>query len=214
MKLKLPDTLVLLAAVLTVFAALTWVVPAGSFDREVKTINGSDRTLVVPGTYTAQERNPSDFSDLILATIKGFQESSDIIVFIFMVAGGFGIILKTGAIEAGLQSVVRWSGQKSGRKRWVIPILVTLFSLAGATFGMSEEGMVFVLVTLPLAFALGYDSLVGVSIPFVGAGVGFAGAFLNPFTVGIAHGIAGLTPFSGWEYRILVWVVFTGAAIV
>ena len=214
MKIKLPDTLILLSAVLAVFALLTWLVPAGEFEREEKEINGSTRTLVVPGTYAEKDSNPAGFSNLILAPIEGFQESADIIVFIFMVAGGFGIILRTGAIEAGLQSVVRWSSGSKTRKQWVIPILVTLFSLGGATFGMSEETLVFILVTLPLSFALGYDSLVGVSIPFVGAGVGFAGAFLNPFTVGIAHGIAGLTPFSGWEYRLLVWVVFTLAAIV
>ena len=213
-KFKLPDTLVLLAFVLAVFALLTWLVPAGEFEREVKTINGSERELVVSGTYETTESNPAGFGDLVLASIRGFQDSADIIVFIFMVAGGFSIIIRTGAIEAGLQSVVRWSGDHAGRKRWVIPILITLFSLGGATFGMSEEGLVFVLVTLPLSFALGYDSLVGVSIPFVGAGVGFAGAFLNPFTVGIAHGISGLTPFSGWEYRLVVWVLFTGAAIV
>jgi len=86
--------------------------------------------------------------------------------------------------------------------------------LAGATFGMAEEVLVFIMITIPLSYALGYDSLVGIAIPFVGAGVGFASAFLNPFTVGIAQGIAGITPlFSGYEIRIVVWLMFTTVSI-
>lgn len=210
MKIKLPDTLILLLLILLVFTILTYLIPAGEFDRQI--VDG--RELVTPGSYHQTESNPAGFFDFILAPIQGFISSAQIIVFIFFVAGSFGIINKTGAIEAGLQSVVRLSRQRPKSKKFVIPVLMMLFSLAGATFGMSEEVLVFILITLPLSFALGYDSIVGVSIPFIGAGAGFAGAFLNPFTVGIAQGIAELPPFSGWEYRLVVWFVFTVAAIV
>lgn len=210
MKIKLPDTLILLLGILFIFTILTWVIPAGEFDRHI--VNG--RELVSPGSYHTTEADPATFFDFILAPIKGFISSAQIIVFIFFVAGSFGIINKTGAIEAGLQSVVKLSKKRPASKKVVIPLIMILFSLAGATFGMSEEVLVFILITLPLGFALGYDSIVGVSIPFIGAGVGFAGAFLNPFTVGIAQGIAELPPFSGWEYRLLVWVLFTTLGIV
>ncbi|GAA0893491.1 YfcC family protein [Fulvivirga kasyanovii] len=210
MKTKLPDTLILLLLILLVFTILTYLIPAGEFDRQV--VNG--RELVTPGSYHQTESNPAGFFEFILAPIQGFISSAQIIVFIFFVAGSFGIINKTGAIEAGLQSVVRLSRKRPKSKKFVIPVLMMLFSLAGATFGMSEEVLVFILITLPLSFALGYDSIVGVSIPFIGAGAGFAGAFLNPFTVGIAQGIAELAPFSGWEYRLVVWTVFTLAAII
>lgn len=210
MKIKLPDTLILLLIILAVFTVLTWIIPAGEFAREV--VDG--RELVRPGSYQQTESNPAGFFDFILAPVKGFISSAQIIVFIFFVAGSFGIINKTGAIEAGLQSVVRMSRERPGSKKFVIPVLMALFSLAGATFGMSEEVLVFILITLPLSFALGYDSIVGVSIPFIGAGAGFAGAFLNPFTIGIAQGIAGLPPFSGWQYRVVVWVLFTAVAII
>jgi uncharacterized ion transporter superfamily protein YfcC len=66
---------------------------------------------------------------------------------------------------------------------------------------------------VPLALALGYDSVVGVAIPFVGSQVGFAAAFLNPFNVGIAQGIAGIPVFSGIGYRLLVWALATGVTI-
>ncbi|ELR68776.1 Arginine/ornithine antiporter ArcD [Fulvivirga imtechensis AK7] len=210
MKFKLPDTLILLLIILAAFTLLTWIIPAGEFDRQIV----DERELVTPGSYHETESNPAGFFDFILAPIKGFISSAQIIVFIFFVAGSFGIINKTGAIEAGLQSVVRLSRQRPKSKKFVIPVLMMLFSLAGATFGMSEEVLVFILITLPLSFALGYDSIVGVSIPFIGAGAGFAGAFLNPFTIGIAQGIAELPPFSGWEYRLVVWALFTITAIV
>lgn len=209
MKIKIPDTLILLLGILLFFAILTWIIPAGEFTREA--VNGKE--VVVSGSYHEVEANPASISQFLLAPIKGFISSAQIVVFILFVAGSFGILNRTNAIKVGLESVVVMSQRMPRSKKFIIPILTALFSLAGATFGMSEEVLVFVLITLPLSFSLGYDSLVGLSIPFIGAGAGFAGAFLNPFTVGIAQGIAELAPFSGWEYRIVVWVVFTLAAM-
>jgi uncharacterized ion transporter superfamily protein YfcC len=68
---------------------------------------------------------------------------------------------------------------------------------------------VFILITIPLARRMGWDAIVGVAIPLVGAGVGFAGAAFNPFTVGIAQGISELPVFSGWPFRMVVWTVLT-----
>ncbi|MGB0525046.1 MAG: YfcC family protein [Flammeovirgaceae bacterium] len=210
MKIKIPDTLILLLGILLFFTILTWIIPAGEFNREE--VNGKE--VVVSGSYHTIEAQPANLFQFLLAPIKGFISSAQIIVFILFVAGAFGIINQTKAIKVGLQSVVTLSQRRPASKKFIIPILTALFSLAGATFGMSEEVLVFILITLPLSFSLGYDSLVGLSIPFIGAGAGFAGAFLNPFTVGIAQGIAELTPFSGWEYRLIVWLVFTLAATI
>jgi uncharacterized ion transporter superfamily protein YfcC len=91
---------------------------------------------------------------------------------------------------------------------------MTVFSIGGAVFGMCEETMPFVLVFIPLALSLGYDSLVGTAIPFLGAAAGFAGSVFNPFTVGIAQGIAELPLYSGMEYRIVIWVISTVCMIV
>jgi uncharacterized ion transporter superfamily protein YfcC len=90
---------------------------------------------------------------------------------------------------------------------------MTFFSLFGAAFGMCEEAIPFVLIFVPLALALGYDSIVGVSLTFLAAGVGFAGAFVNPFTLQIAQGIAGIPLLSGMGYRIVVWTIATGVTI-
>jgi uncharacterized ion transporter superfamily protein YfcC len=91
---------------------------------------------------------------------------------------------------------------------------MVLFSLGGAIFGMAEEVIPFILILVPLALSLGYDSITAVAIAYIGSGVGFAGAFLNPFTVGIAQGIADVPLFSGIEYRLVVWLIVTITAII
>jgi uncharacterized ion transporter superfamily protein YfcC len=88
-----------------------------------------------------------------------------------------------------------------------------LFGVFGAVFGMSEETIAFVAVVIPLARSLGYDDFTGVCMVYVAAHVGFAGAMLNPFTIGIAQDMSGLPLFSGIEYRIFCWVVLMVIAI-
>jgi uncharacterized ion transporter superfamily protein YfcC len=95
----------------------------------------------------------------------------------------------------------------------IITIVMLMFSFFGAIFGMSEETIAFVIIFVPMAISMGYDSIVGVSMCFVGAGIGFAGCLMNPFTLGIAQEIAGLQLFSGIEYRFLIWMVINIAGI-
>ncbi len=206
---KLPDTLIIILGVMLIFTVLTWIIPAGEFERQV--VNG--REVLIPGSYHPVEAQPQGVGAFLQAPIKGFISAAQIVAFVFIVGGAFGLLNKTGAIHAGLQSIIRFSSRKPAAKKWVIPVLMVLFSLAGATFGMSEEVLVFILITIPLALALDYDVITGVAIPFVGAGAGFAGAFSNPFTIGIAQGIAELPPFSGWGYRLIVWFALTLTAI-
>ena len=206
---RIPDTLLIILSILIIFIALTWVVPSGAFERTE--LNG--RTIVVPGTYERVEANPLGPGQFFMAPIKGFVAAAEIIAFVFLVGGAFSIITGTGAIDAGLYRILHFSRQHPGYKKWIIPVVITLFSLGGSTFGMSEETLVFVLVTIPLALALGYDSITGVAICFVGAGAGFAGAFINPFTIGVAQGIAQLPPGSGMGYRLIVWACVTAIAI-
>jgi uncharacterized ion transporter superfamily protein YfcC len=205
-----PDTLVIILGIMVVFIILTWIVPAGQFER--MELNG--RQVIVPGSYQRLEAAPQGIGAFLQAPIKGFIAAAQIVAFVFLVGGAFSIVTRTGAIDAGLQNIIQLSQQKPQYRKWIIPIIITLFSLAGATFGMSEEVLVFVLITIPLSLALGYDSITGVAISFVGAGLGFAGAFINPFTIGIAQGIAELPPASGMGYRLVAWFIITTLGII
>jgi uncharacterized ion transporter superfamily protein YfcC len=206
---RFPDTLPLVGAILVGFMVLTWVVPGGRYER----VEVEGRTVVDPNAFSVVPRNPVMPWELLMVPLKGFQEAADVIGFVFLIGASFSVVTRTGAIQAGLMGVVRWGEQHPRYRAWTIPAMMTLFSLGGATFGMAEETLVFILITIPMARAMGYDVLVGVSIPVVGAFSGFAGAFMNPFTVGIAQGIAELPLFSGLGYRLLVWAVFTGVSI-
>jgi uncharacterized ion transporter superfamily protein YfcC len=206
---KAPDTLVIISFILFLAIILTWIVPAGEYLRQE--ING--RSVVQANSFRYIASNPQSLWALFTTPIRGFIAAAEIIGFVLLVGGAFGILNGSGAVDAGLQRLVRWSYERPQYKKWIVPMLMLLFSLAGGTFGMSEESLVFILICIPLAHKLGYDTLVGVAIPFVGSGIGFAGAIFNPFTVGIAQGIAELPPFSGWEYRLFIWFIFTLVSI-
>ena len=213
---RIPHTFTIVFGLIVFAAILTWIVPAGEFLRESISVDGTTREVVVNNSFHYIERSPQTWQ-IFSALFNGFVDKADIIVFILMVGGAFWILNNSHAIDVGvmafLRSVRRLSRYKVVRKLGVENIIITmvmlLFSLFGAVFGMSEETIAFVVVFIPLAIQMGYDSIVGVCMCYVAAHVGFAGAMLNPFTIGIAQGIADLPLFSGLEYRLVCWVVLT-----
>ncbi len=208
-KVRLPHTLVLIYAMVVLTVIATWIVPGGAYERVEK----EGRTIPVEDSFHFIERQPQGIGALFISPIKGFMEASYIIVFIFVVGGAFAVIQKTGAVTAFINNLALKFGESKALRVLLIPVTMVIFSLGGAIFGMCEETMPFVLIFVPLALSLGYDTIVGVSIPFVGAAAGFAGAFFNPFTVGIAQGIAGLPLYSGMGYRIIIWALGTAIAV-
>jgi uncharacterized ion transporter superfamily protein YfcC len=205
LKLRLPNTFVLLFAILAMIALSTWLVPGGKYDMQM--VNG--KPVIDPGTFHYIASNPQGPVALMMAPIKGFVEAAEIIGFILIVGGAFAVLAATEAVEAMIKTIARAHTRSKFVRVALIPVFVTLFSLGGATFGMNEEAIPFVLIFVPLALALGYDSITGVSIPFLGSQVGFGAAFLNPFNVGIAQKIAGIQPFSGIGNRLIAWSVAT-----
>ena len=215
---KMPDTIVLVFYMVLTAAALTWVVPSGEYVREWTEVDGQMKEVVVDDSFHYVERAPQLFS-VFFALMKGFVDKADIIVFVLIVGGAFWILNGTGAIDRGVKAFVRRLRRKERKGGWwtvddtVLTLIMVVFSLFGAVFGMSEETLAFILIFVPMAISMGYDSIVGVSISYLAAHVGFAGAMLNPFTVGVAQGLAGLPLFSGVEYRFLCWLVLTAAAV-
>lgn len=213
LNIKVPNTLVLLTVLLVITAALTLFIPAGEYDRIEKEINGQKVALVDPTSFKEIEPAPQFNLNILMAPIKGFMAASEIIVFILFVGGAFYVFQRTEAIDAGIKALAKAHKSSEFIRRAMIPIFMVIFSLAGATFGMSEETIPFIMIFIPLALVLGYDTVTGVAIPFVAASTGFAAAFLNPFTIGVAQGIAGLPPMSGIEYRLVIWVICTAVSI-
>lgn len=203
------NTLVMVYAVVVLVAAATWFVPGGEYRREVK----EGRTLVIPGSFVEGKSIPQGLGAVLAAPVRGFADAATIIGFLFVIGGTFMVIQKTGAITVSLQRLALTFAQKPHLQKYFIPVTMTLFALGGGIFGMCEETMPFVLIFIPLSLSLGYDSLVGTAIPFLGAAAGFAGSVFNPFTVGIAQHIAELPVYSGYEYRIIIWVISTVSMI-
>ena len=194
-KLKVPNTYVIIAAIIALCAVLTWFVPGGQY------VKADDGTL----SYEAVDAVPQTWQ-VLSAVYHGFVKQAGIIVFILVVGGAFWLLNATGAVEVGIQ---RFIGKIGRRDRLVLVALTVLFSLAGAVFGMSEETIPFVGIVVPLVVSMGYDAFMGMLVVYVASNVGFSSAFLNPFTVGIAQGMADLPLFSGMGYRLFCWAFLT-----
>ena len=145
-----------------------------------------------------------------LASFQGFYDAVDVALFILMVGGFLGVVMATGAIDAGVSNVVRLLG---GKEIFLIPVLMLLFSLGGTSFGMWEETMAFYPLLIPVFIAAGYDALVGISVVLLGSGAGVLASTVNPFATGIASGFAGVSLGDGLMVRILMLVVFDLAAM-
>ena len=192
--MKVPNTYVIIFSVLLLCAVATWFIPGG-----------------IPQTW-----------QVFSALFEGFSQQAGIIAFVLIIGGVFWIVNSTKAVDAGITRFISKVStlerfaliRKVGIGNIVIVLVMLLFGLFGAVFGMSEETIAFVALVIPLAKSLGYDEIVGVCMVYVAAHVGFAGAMLNPFTVGIAQDMSGLPLFSGIEYRTLCWFVLMAIAII
>ncbi len=208
-KPKLPHTLILIYAMVVLTVVATWIIPGGEYQRVEK----DGRTMPVPGSYHRTDSRPQGLGGLFVSPAKGFVDAAAIIIIVFICGGAFSVIQKTGAISTVIHNLSLKFGRSRALQVLFIPVTMIIFSLGGAIWGMCEETMPFILIFVPLSLSLGYDTIVGVALPFLGAASGFAGAFFNPFTVGIAQGIAGLPLYSGLGYRLIVWAVGTAIVI-
>ncbi|SHK19933.1 Uncharacterized membrane protein YfcC, ion transporter superfamily [Anaerobranca californiensis DSM 14826] len=205
---KIPHTYVIIVAVVLLAFLGTYFIPAGVYQRvqDPKT----NRIIVDPDSFQYVEQAPVKFfsfeeSHLFSAVHKGMEGASSIIFFIFIVGGAFAMIQGTGAIDAGIG---RLALKVKDKGILIIPIMAFIFALGGSTIGMSEEIIVFVPIGIALARALGYDAIVGTSMIALGAAAGFSAGFANPFTVGVAQAIAEVPLYSGFIFRVIMFIVF------
>lgn len=211
---KVPHTYVIVF-ILIIFAAIaTWTIPGGTYESHINSLGETELT------YVPTQNTPQTWQ-VMTAFFDGFEKGAGIIAFILIIGGAFWIINHTRAIDMGIGSFLTGISKLNryrpiriiGTHNIIIVLIMLLFSIFGAVFGMSEETIAFIVIIIPLAISMGYDSITGVSMVFVAAGLGFAGAVLNPFTIGIAQELAGLPMFSGIEYRLVCWIIITTTGI-
>ncbi|MCF8227388.1 MAG: AbgT family transporter [Bacteroidales bacterium] len=211
-KRKIPHTYVIIFYIILIAAVMTWFIPGGEYvEKEVVSPDGTINTEL---EFHYSESQPQTW-EVFGALFKGFVKQAGIIVFILMIGGAFWIMNQSKAIDVGIFSFLKYTKKleknrflrKVGVDNILMVLIMLMFSAFGAIFGMSEETIAFIIILVPLAISMGYDSITGVAMVFVAAGLGFAGAILNPFTIGIAQGIAGIPLFSGLEYRLICWII-------
>jgi uncharacterized ion transporter superfamily protein YfcC len=219
-RFTLPSAYTILFALIVMAAIATWIVPAGTYDL-------NDAGEPVPGTYHEVDAKPAKIvTDSLTAPINGlygienaegninyYNEGTlfgaiDIALFIIVIGGFLGVTMKSGAIQAGIGSLVE---RMRGRERWMIPVLMCVFALGGTSYGMAEESLAFYALVITVMVAAGYDALVGAAVVLLGCGIGVLGSTVNPFATGIASGIAGV-PLSGGLLGRLV-ILIAGLAI-
>lgn len=233
--LRMPHTYVIIFVVVAICALLTYLIPVGSFQTQEVTYMVGDteksRTVIVSDSFTyeldeAGNRvrrgvplfGTEDFGGqgMLNYVFEGLTSGDKtgtavgIVAFILVIGGAFGIVMRTGAVDAGIHAMIR---RTKGREIVLIPVLFTLFSLGGAVFGMGEEAIPFAMVIVPLTIAMGYDAVVAVCITYCATQIGFGASWMNPFGLAIAQGIAGIPVMSGAGFRIVMWVAFTAVGI-
>ena len=201
-KFKLPHILVLLTGIIIICAILTWILPAGEFDRQA---NAAGTEVVVPGTYHTVDASPVGPFETLKSIYNGMLNGGGVIFFVFIAYASIGLIISTGAFNglvAGLLKVL-----KGKARAVIIPIFILVLGCVSSTIGVFEEAFPFIPIFVGIAIAMGYDALVGLGIVALGVGLGYSGAVMNPFTVGMAQDIAGLPQMSGIGFRIICHVV-------
>src|SRR6056297_1907811 len=205
---RFPTAYTILFALIVLVAVLTWIIPAGQYDREMNEEVG--REVAVPGTYQTVESNPQGPVDVLLAPIAGFYDPDsyaanaiDVALFVLLLGGFLGVVNATGSIDTGMRSAMR---SMQGREIWMIPILMGLFAIGGTTYGMAEETLAFYAILLPVVLRAGYDAVTGVAIILIGAGIGVLGSTINPFATIIASDAASIPFTNGIILRFVILV--------
>ena len=200
-KLRSPSAFTVLFVVIAAMAALTWVIPSGSYETAADP-NNSEKEIRVQGTYKEVAKVTEEVDekgeitttdtrqgawDAFISPVQGMKEKLDVIVFVLILGGFLGVTMKTGALDATLGSLLK---RMKGNEKWLIPILMIFFAIGGTTYGMQEEAVAFYALVVPVMLAAGYNAMTAVMVIVLGGGVGVLGSTINPFSTGIAAGAA------------------------
>jgi len=219
---SMPDAFVILFFIVMLAAIATHFIPAGFYQVETDPTTGVTKLIADSFQFSQQQNGVPLFAEggeigflnfAFEGMVSGDKWGSAIgvMMFIILTGGAFGIIMRTRAIDNGILALIE---KTKNLEQAFIPLLFVLFSFAGAIFGMGEEAIAFCIVLFPLMRAIGYDGITTVLVTYVATQIGFATSWMNPFSVAIAQGIAGLPLMSALEFRLVLWLVFTIIGVV
>lgn len=212
---RMPDTLLILLAIAALIALLTpWLTP-GAFLPGQPISLGSYRPAAAH--LPLQLFGSGDEVGFLNFVFDGFTSGGrsssaiGVIAFVLLVGGAFGVVNASGVMERSLHRLV---AATAPRPALLLGALVLAFSTGGAVFGMGEETIAFIALLAPLLRSLGYPPQVVVMVTYLPSQIGFGTSWMNPFSVAVAQGVAGLPLLSGAPLRIAMWACFTGLTLV
>lgn len=199
---RFPDALTFLFICLAAAAALTYILPAGEYDRRDDA--ATSRKVVVPGTYHRVAAAPVGPFEAIVAIPRGISDASAIIAFVLLVGAGLTVVDKTGVLREGADWLI---DRLHGRGMLIVPVIGVAFALGGVVEGMQEEVIALVPLMVIVTARLGYRPVIAVAISFGAAIIGGAFSPMNPFVAGIAQKLAGLPLLSAWPLCLTLLAV-------
>ena len=198
-KFKMPDTAAFFILLIFFTTILTFVIPSGAFDRVVDETTG--RVLVVGGTYHPTDTSFLTPGQILSSVYRGIIKNAEIVAFILISGGCFGIISATGAFASGIDTLIK---RFDGKEGLLITVIMMVFAICGGTFGMAEEALPFVAVLVAAANKMKLGKNTGLAIVLIGIYSGYTAGPLNPFNTGLGQGIAELPVFSGIGLRLIL----------
>lgn len=211
-----PSAYSILFGLIIFVAALTWIIPAGKYERVTNAALNKD--VPVAGTYAIVDPNPQGLMDVLMAPIAGLYNPAtnmanaiDVALFVLIIGGFIGVVTATGAIDAGINRAMK---AMKGHEKWMIPLLMGLFAFGGTTYGMAEETLAFYMLLIPIMLAARYDAVTAVAVILLGAGVGVLGSTVNAFATVIASDAAGVAFTTGLTLRLIILGLCWLAAVI
>ncbi len=199
---RLPHPIILLLGAIAIAAALTWVLPAGEYERREDP--GTGRRVAVAGTYHRIEAAPVGPFRAVMAVPRGFAAGIDVVMTILIVGAAFFMVDRLGTLRLLVGAIVR---RFSGRGLMAIPLVALFFTMGGALENMQEEIIPLIPVLILLGRGIGVDALTVVAMSAGAAMIGSAFGPTNPFQAGIALKLAELPPLAGGGVRLLMLVI-------
>jgi uncharacterized ion transporter superfamily protein YfcC len=203
--MRLPHPVILLVAGVAICAVLTWILPAGEYERRDDPATG--RRVVVSGTYHRVQAEPVGPFAAVVAIPRGFVEAGDVIAVVLFVGAAWVVVDRIGTLGRLIASLVSAFGT---RGVIAIPVISMFFAMMGALENMQEEIIPLVPALMVLGRGLGFDAVSVVAMSSGAAFIGSAFGPTNPFQAGIAMKLAQLPPMSAASLR---WATFVAALV-